>query len=57
MEVDVGLHRCGVDPSGQGAGHLATLLQSNPETVIAGLLSQVGHAYATEDVAAVKRVA
>ena len=57
IKVDVGLHRCGVDPSGLLAGQLAGQLQSHPATFSVGLLSHAGHAYAAEDAAGVKRVA
>ena len=57
IKVDVGLHRCGVDPSGLLAGQLAGQLQSDPATFFVGLLSHAGHAYATEDATGVKRVA
>jgi D-serine deaminase-like pyridoxal phosphate-dependent protein len=57
VEVDVGLHRCGVDPAGQMAEQLATQLQAHPATFFAGLLSHAGHAYAAEDADGVRKVA
>ena len=57
IEVDVGLHRCGVDPAGPLAGQLALTLQSSRATVFAGLLSHAGHAYGAADAAGVRRVA
>ena len=50
VKVDVGFHRCGIDPSGDALGFLQTVA-SLPGLTLRGLLSHAGHAYhaASED--------
>ncbi|MDE1157451.1 MAG: alanine racemase [Neorhizobium sp.] len=45
IKVDVGLHRCGVDPAGDLGVTLAAAIDADPQLVFAGLLSHAGHAY------------
>jgi D-serine deaminase-like pyridoxal phosphate-dependent protein len=50
VKVDVGFHRCGIDPGGDALGFLQTVA-SLPGLKLRGLLSHAGHAYhaASED--------
>jgi len=45
LKVDVGLHRCGIDPQGDSGLVLARQIDSEPLLAFAGLLSHAGHAY------------
>lgn len=45
MKVDVGLHRCGVDPNVETALKIAAAIDGHPDLTFAGLLSHAGHAY------------
>lgn len=56
VELDVGLHRCGVPPQSELVAGLAAALAQGPGTRFAGILSHAGQAYGagtTEGVAAV----
>lgn len=56
VELDVGLHRCGVPPQSALLAELAAALARGPGTRFAGILSHAGHAYGAgtaEGVAAV----
>lgn len=56
LELDVGLHRCGVPPQSRLVAELAAELARGPRTQFAGILSHAGHAYGAgspEGVAAV----
>lgn len=44
IEIDVGLNRCGVDPAGEGALHLAALMRSERIELV-GVLSHAGQSY------------
>ncbi|MDP9836517.1 D-serine deaminase-like pyridoxal phosphate-dependent protein [Neorhizobium huautlense] len=57
MKVDVGLHRCGVDPSTDTALKIAAAITGNPDLTFAGLLSHAGHAYGAGNAAAVTTIA
>lgn len=57
VKVDVGLHRCGVDPGGPRALALARRIEAHPALVFAGLLSHAGHAYGLDGPDAVRAVA
>jgi D-serine deaminase-like pyridoxal phosphate-dependent protein len=57
MKVDVGLHRCGVDPASQDAVELARRVTDSPSLRLVGLLSHAGHAYSAGDAAGVREVA
>ena len=46
IKVDVGLHRCGVDPRGSQALDLARQIDSAPDLEFRGLLSHAGQVYA-----------
>jgi D-serine deaminase-like pyridoxal phosphate-dependent protein len=50
VEVDVGFHRCGIDPHADPLGFITTMA-SLPGLTLRGLLSHAGHAYhaASED--------
>ena len=57
MKIDVGLHRCGVDPSGNTALELARLITDRTELRFAGILSHAGHAYAAATADDVRHIA
>jgi len=57
LKVDVGLHRCGVDPAGPEFLRLAQEIAESSRLELVGLLSHAGHAYGAPDVAAVRRIA
>jgi D-serine deaminase-like pyridoxal phosphate-dependent protein len=45
VKVDVGLHRCGIDPAGAGAVEFVTAIAKMEGLRFRGLLSHAGHAY------------
>jgi len=45
VKVDVGFHRCGIDPEAAGAAELVARVASLPGLRFRGLLSHAGHAY------------
>jgi D-serine deaminase-like pyridoxal phosphate-dependent protein len=45
VKVDVGLHRCGIDPAAHGAADFVARVASMPGLRFRGLLSHAGHAY------------
>lgn len=45
LKVDVGLHRCGIDPDSATGTELARQIDANATLEFAGLLSHAGHAY------------
>ncbi len=57
MKVDVGLHRCGVDPASEAAIRMAESVSGMPRLHLAGLLSHAGHAYSASAPAGVAEVA
>ncbi|HQT85748.1 MULTISPECIES: alanine racemase [Acidiphilium] len=57
LKVDVGLHRCGVDPLGPGAVEIARMIADAPHLAFAGILSHAGQAYAAVSADAVRRIA
>ncbi|WP_454854970.1 alanine racemase [Rhizobium binxianense] len=57
LKVDVGLHRCGVDPKGETGLMLATMIDGDPHLSLAGLLSHAGHAYGAADADAIRAIA
>lgn len=57
IKVDVGLHRCGVDPASGLARELALRLHDQASTIFAGLLSHAGQAYAAAGPDEVKQIA
>jgi D-serine deaminase-like pyridoxal phosphate-dependent protein len=58
VKVDVGLHRCGIDPEAHGAADLVARIAALPGLRFRGLLSHAGHAYgaaSAEEAAAIAR--
>lgn len=45
VKVDVGFHRCGIDPEAAGAAEFVTRIAELPGLRLRGLLSHAGHAY------------
>jgi D-serine deaminase-like pyridoxal phosphate-dependent protein len=45
VKVDVGFHRCGIDPGASGAAELVARVADLPGLRFRGLLSHAGHAY------------
>lgn len=45
VKVDVGFHRCGIDPDGTGAAETVIRIAELPGLRFCGLLSHAGHAY------------
>jgi D-serine deaminase-like pyridoxal phosphate-dependent protein len=45
VKVDVGFHRCGIDPNAPDAAHLVAQVAALPGLTFRGLLSHAGHAY------------
>jgi D-serine deaminase-like pyridoxal phosphate-dependent protein len=57
VKVDVGFHRCGVDPVSPEAPHLIALVAALPGLKFCGLLSHAGHGYHAASEAALKMIA
>ena len=57
LKVDVGLHRCGVDPSALEAIEIASAIAGNAHLRFRGLLSHAGQAYRASSAADVRQVA
>jgi D-serine deaminase-like pyridoxal phosphate-dependent protein len=57
VKVDVGFHRCGVDPTSPEALELVTLVSRLPGLSLRGLLSHAGHAYHAQSEADLAAVA
>lgn len=57
VKVDVGFHRCGVDPVSPEAAHLIALVAALPGLRFRGLLSHAGHGYHAASEAALKLIA
>lgn len=57
LKVDVGLHRCGVDPEAPGAVEVAKRLAVDKRLRFRGLLSHAGHAYGANGPAEIRRIA
>jgi D-serine deaminase-like pyridoxal phosphate-dependent protein len=57
VKVDVGLHRCGVDPFGPELITVAQAIAENSHLQLEGLLSHAGHSYAASDQEAVRAIA
>jgi len=56
VKVDVGFHRCGIDPEAPGAAKFVAAVAALPGLRFRGLLSHAGHAYSAlsgEEVAAI----
>ncbi len=48
VKVDVGFHRCGIDPARNGAAELVARVAELPGLRFRGLLSHAGHAYGAD---------
>ena len=57
VKVDVGFHRCGIDPSSPDAASLVRNVAALPGLRFQGLLSHAGHAYSATCDAEVKSIA
>jgi len=57
VKVDVGQHRCGVEPRGNAGMNLARAISDHPALRFAGFMSHAGHAYAATDPDGVRAVA
>jgi D-serine deaminase-like pyridoxal phosphate-dependent protein len=56
IKVDVGFHRCGIDPNGDALGFVQAVA-SRPGLRLRGLLSHAGHAYTAPSDAAICAIA
>jgi D-serine deaminase-like pyridoxal phosphate-dependent protein len=45
VKVDVGFHRCGIDPQAAGAAEMVARVAELPGLRFRGLLSHAGHGY------------
>jgi len=57
LKVDVGLHRCGVDPQAASTIALSARIDRDPRLAFEGLLSHAGHAYGAPTPAAIRTIA
>lgn len=57
LKVDVGLHRCGVDPKSDTGVALAAAIDRDAHLTFNGLLSHAGHAYGAGNPEAIRAVA
>jgi D-serine deaminase-like pyridoxal phosphate-dependent protein len=57
VKVDVGFHRCGIDPNASGAAELVARIAELPGLRFKGLLSHAGHAYLANSEAEIATVA
>ncbi|HEX6324456.1 MAG TPA: alanine racemase [Vicinamibacterales bacterium] len=57
VKVDVGFHRCGVDPVSPEAPHLISLVANLPGLRLRGILSHAGHGYHADSEAALRMIA
>jgi D-serine deaminase-like pyridoxal phosphate-dependent protein len=57
VKVDVGFHRCGIDPDLPGAGSVVREIAELPGLRFKGLLSHAGHAYGANSEAEIAAVA
>jgi D-serine deaminase-like pyridoxal phosphate-dependent protein len=57
VKVDVGFHRCGVDPVSPDASHLLSLVSNLPGLRLRGVLSHAGHGYHAASEAALRLIA
>ena len=56
VKVDVGYHRCGVDPTDPGALALIEAIDRSPGLELRGLLSHAGHAYGARSRDEIERI-
>ncbi len=57
VKVDVGLHRCGIDPDAAGAAEFVARVAGLPGLQFRGLLSHAGHAYGAASPAEAEAIA
>jgi D-serine deaminase-like pyridoxal phosphate-dependent protein len=57
VKVDVGFHRCGIDPASAGAADMVRRVGGLPGLRLRGLLSHAGHGYGAESRDALRAVA
>jgi D-serine deaminase-like pyridoxal phosphate-dependent protein len=57
VKVDVGFHRCGIDPDGAGAATFVAEVAALPGLRLRGLLSHAGHAYHATSAGELARIA
>lgn len=57
VKVDVGFHRCGVDPVSPEGPHLISLVASLPGLKLLGILSHAGHGYHAASETALRMIA
>jgi D-serine deaminase-like pyridoxal phosphate-dependent protein len=57
VKVDVGFHRCGIDPESNGAADLVARIAELPGLNFRGLLSHAGHGYGATTEAQVREIA
>ena len=57
VKVDVGLHRCGIDPEAAGAVDFVAAVAQLPGLRFRGLLSHAGHAYGADSPSAAEQIA
>jgi D-serine deaminase-like pyridoxal phosphate-dependent protein len=57
VKIDVGFHRCGVDPVSPEAAHLIALVAALPGLKLCGILSHAGHGYHAASEAALRLIA
>ena len=57
VKVDVGFHRCGIDPVSPEGPHLVSLVANLPGLKLCGILSHAGHGYHADSETALKLIA
>lgn len=57
VKVDVGFHRCGIDPDGAGAADFVAKVAGLPGLRFRGLLSHAGHGYAAASESELRAIA
>lgn len=57
VKVDVGFHRCGIDPASEDSGQTVASVASMPGLRFAGLLSHAGHGYGASSERELRHVA
>jgi D-serine deaminase-like pyridoxal phosphate-dependent protein len=57
VKVDVGFHRCGIDPEAAGAADFVARVAELPGLALRGLLSHAGHAYGASSDAEIASIA
>jgi len=57
LEIDVGLHRCGVAPNGEALVALGKAIDGSPHLTLLGLSAHAGHAYGAASKEAAAKIA